>query len=100
MQGTVRRFRASEKPEAFDHLETTEIPVGPSVVGIQANAQQRGNLAQEYEQKFERMSEDQKLSILCSEVGLKLVEKGQHFCTLDAEKRQQMQHLRMHDASK
>ena len=39
------------------------------------------------------MSEDQKLSKLCSDVGLKLVEQGQYFYTLDTEEGQQMQHL-------
>ena len=39
------------------------------------------------------MSEDQKLSKLCSDAGLKLVETGQYFCTLDTEEGQQMQHL-------
>ena len=82
-------------------METTEIPIGSSVAETQANAQPRGNLAQEYEQKFERMSEDQKLSILCSEAGLKLVEKGQYFCTLDTEKTTDATSMpRMHDASK
>ena len=49
---------ASEKPEAPDHVETMEILTGPSI----ANAQQRWNLVQEYERKFEQLSEDQKLS--------------------------------------
>ena len=48
---------------------------------------------QEYERKFEQLSEDQKLSKLCSDAGLKLVEKGQYFYTLDTEEGQQMQHL-------
>ena len=39
------------------------------------------------------MSEDQKLSKLCSDAGLKLVETGQYFYTLDTEERLQMQHL-------
>ena len=48
---------------------------------------------QEYERKFEQLSEDQKLSKLCSDAGSKLVEQGQYFKTLDAEEGQQMQHL-------
>ena len=48
---------------------------------------------QEYERKFEQLSEDQKLSKLCSDAGLKLVEQGQYYCTLDTEEGQQMQHL-------
>ena len=43
---------------------------------------------QEYERKFEQLSEDQKLSILCSEAGLKLVEKDStFFFTLETEKK-------------
>ena len=37
---------------------------------------------QEYEERFEKLSEDQKLSRLCSEAGLRLVEFGQLFCAL------------------
>ena len=57
------------------------------------NAQQRWNLVQEYERKFEHLSEDQKLSKLFSLAGLKLVETGQYFYTHDTEEGQQMQHL-------
>ena len=67
---------------APDHLETMEIPTGPSIAETHTNAQQQGNLVQEYERKFEQLSEDQKLSKLCSDAGLKLVEKGQHFFPL------------------
>ena len=48
---------------------------------------------QEYERKFEQLSEDQKLSKLCSDAGLKLVEQGQYFYTLETEEGQQMQHF-------
>ena len=41
----------------------------------------RGNLLQECDQRFERLSEDQ-LSRLCSEAGLRLAEVGQFFYTL------------------
>ena len=47
---------------------------------------------QEYERKFEQLSEDQTLSKLCSDAGLKLVEQGQHFYILDTEEGQQRQH--------
>ena len=40
------------------------------------NKQQWRNLRQEYERKIEQLSEDQKLSKLCSDAGLKLVERG------------------------
>ena len=39
------------------------------------------------------MSEDQKLSKLCSDARSKLVEKGQYFYTLDTDEGQEMQHL-------
>ena len=44
---------------------------------------------QEYERKFEQLSEDQKLSKL----GLEFVEQGQYFFTLDTEEGQQVQRL-------
>ena len=47
----------------------------------------------EYERNFEQLSEDQKLSKLSSDAGLKLVEKRQYFYTLDTEEGQEMQHL-------
>ena len=48
---------------------------------------------QEYERKFEQLSEDQKLSKLCSDAGFKLAERGQYFKTLDTEEGREMQHL-------
>ena len=42
-------------------------------------------MLQEYEQQFEQLSDAQKLSKLCSNAGLKTVERGQYFVTLDAE---------------
>ena len=79
-------FRASRKPEAPDHLQTMEIPTGLSVAETQTNAQQRRNLVQkDYERKFEQLSDDQKLSKLCFVAGLKLVEIGQYFFTLETE---------------
>ena len=70
-----------------------KIPTNLFFADNSANAQQRDNLVQEYERKFEQLSEDQKLSKLCSDAGLKLVEQGQYYCTLDTEEGQQMQHL-------
>ena len=84
---------APVKPAAPDHLETMEIPTRPSAEKTQTNAQQWRNPVQEYARKFEQLSEDQKLFKLCSDAGLKLVEKGQYFYTLDTEDGQQMQHL-------
>ena len=70
-----------------------EILARPSAEETQTNAQQRRNQVQEYERKFEKLSEDQKLSKLCSAAGVKLVEQGQYFYTLDTEEGQQMQHV-------
>ena len=81
------------KPDAPDHLETMEIPTDLSNAETPTNAQQRWNLVQEYDRKFEQLSEDQKLSKLCSDAGLKLVERGQYFFTLATEEVQEMQHL-------
>ena len=57
------------------------------------NEQQQRILMQDYEQIFEQLSDDQKLSKLCSDAGLKLVEQGQYFKTLDTVEGQEMQHL-------
>ena len=47
-----------------------------------------GNLRQEYEQKIEQLfEEDQKSSKLCSDVGLKLVEREQYFYILLKQKK-------------
>ena len=67
--------RAPGKPAAPDHLEKMEIPTDLSIAENSTTAQQRRNLVQEYERKFEQLSEDQKLSKLCSGAGLKLVNK-------------------------
>ena len=57
----------------------TEIPVADPHTDVE----QQGNLLQEYERKFEQLLEDQKLSKLCCDAGLKIVEKGQFFVTLE-----------------
>ena len=43
------------------------------------------HLLRDHEHKFEQPLEDQKLFKLCSDVGLKIVVKGQFFITLDEE---------------
>ena len=70
-----------------------EFPTDLSIADNSTTAQQRRNLVQEYERKFEQLSDDQKLSELCFDAGLKLVEIGQWFYTLDTEEGKQMQHL-------
>ena len=59
-----------------------EIPTRPSAEETQTNAQQRRNPLQEYERKFEQLSEVQKFSKLCSDAGFEACRKGQYFCTL------------------
>ena len=86
-------FWASGKPAAPDHLETMAIRTDPSVAGPHTNEQQQGNLVQNYERRFEHMSDDQKLSKLCPDAGLKPVERGQYFYTLDTEGSNEMEHL-------
>ena len=65
----------SVKPAALDHLEKMEILNDLSIAETRTNVQQWWNLVKEYERNFEQLSEDQKLSKLSSDAGLKLVEK-------------------------
>ena len=76
---------ASGKPEAHDHLETMEIPAEPPPADPHTDEQPQGNLLQNYVRKFEQLTDLQKSSKLCSDAGLKIVEKGQLFITLDTE---------------
>ena len=82
-------LRTLEKSKSLDYLDMMEIPTGPSIAEAQGNVQQRENLVQEYERKFGQMSEDQKLSKLCCDAVLKLVETGQYFYPLETEEEQQ-----------
>ena len=85
---------ASGKPEAHYLLETTEIPTEPPTADFRTDEQRRGRMLQEYEQKFEQLSDNQQLSKICSDTGLKTVERGQYITTLDtAEGRSGMVHL-------
>ena len=68
--------RAPGKPVALDQMEQ-EILIQPPLAEVQANDERQGNLLQDYERRFERLPEDQKLSKLCSEAGLNLVEVEQ-----------------------
>ena len=74
--------RAAEKPRAPGQLDKVEILTQPPLAEMQANEERQGNLLQEYEQRSEKLSEDQKLSKLYSEAGLRLVEIGQFFFAL------------------
>ena len=44
----------------------------PPLAEVQANEERQGNLLREYERRFDKLSEDQKSSRLCSEAGLRL----------------------------
>ena len=80
-----KNSRASGKPEANEHLETVEFPTELPFADLHTDAELQGNVLQDYERKFEQLPEDQKLSKLCCDDGLKIVEKGQFFITLDEE---------------
>ena len=73
--------RAVVKPKAPGQLDKVEILAKPSLAEMQANEERR-NLLQEDEQRFEKLSEDQKLSRLCSDAGLRSVEIRQFFYAL------------------
>ena len=73
---------ASVNPEAHDPLETMEIPTEPPTADPRTDEQRRRNLLQDYGQKSEQLSDNQKLSKLCSDAGLKTVARGQYFITL------------------
>ena len=68
---------------ANEDVESMEIPTEIPFADPHTNAELQGNLLQDYEQKFEQLPEDQKLSKLCCDAGLKIVEKGQYFITLE-----------------
>ena len=74
--------KSSGKPVASGQLDKQDILTQLPFAEMQANRERQGNLLQEYEQRFEKLSEDQKLSRLCSEAGLRLVEFGQFFYAL------------------
>ena len=74
--------RAVGKPKAPSQLDKVEILTQSPLAEMQADEERQGNLLQEYEQRFEKFSEDLKLSKLCSEAGLRIVESVQFFFTL------------------
>ena len=73
------------KLAANEDSESMEIPTELPVADPHTNAESQGNLLQDCEHEFEQLLEDQKLSKLCCDAGLKIVEKGQFFITLDEE---------------
>ena len=73
------------KPAANEDLESMEIPTELPIADPHTNAELQGNLLQDCEHKFGQLPEDQKWFKLCCDAGLKIVEKGQFFITLDDE---------------
>ena len=63
--------RGQRKAVASGQLDKQEILTQPPLAELQANEERQGNLLQENEQRFEKLSDDQKLSTLCSEAGLR-----------------------------
>ena len=63
--------KAPGKPVASGQLDEREILTQLPLAELQANEERQGNLLQEYEQRFDKLSEDQKLSRLCSETKAK-----------------------------
>ena len=92
-------LRAAGKPAALDHLENMEIPTDLSNAENSNQSTAAGKLVQEYERKFEQVSEDKMVSKLCYDACLKLVEQRQYFFSLDTEEGQQMQHLCREDTA-
>ena len=74
--------RAPGKLVALDQMEQ-EILTQPPLAEVQASEERQENLLQNDERRFEKkLPEDQKLSKLCSEASLNLVEVGQLFYAL------------------
>ena len=55
-----------------EYLETVEIPTERLIADPHTDAELQGNLLQDYEREFEQNPEDQKLSKLCCDAGLKI----------------------------
>ena len=85
--------KAPGKPAAPGQLDKQEILTQLPLAEMHANEERQGNLLQEYEQRFEKLSEDQKFSRLCSEAGLRLVEIGQFFFALPLPRGKETQSL-------
>ena len=66
--------RVPVKPVASGQLDKQEILTRSPFAELQASEERQGNLLQEYEQRFEKLSEDKKLSRLRSKAGLRFVE--------------------------
>ena len=92
IQGVPEDEVAPGRLVASDQTEQ-EILIQPSVAEVPSNDERQGNLLQDYEQRFERLPEDQKLSKLYSKAGLNLVEVGQFFHALRSPKEPKIRSL-------
>ena len=87
MQRIIQRFRGCGKTCSEWRFGIKEIPTGLPIADPHTNDELQGNLLRDYERKFGQLREDLKLSKLCSDAGLKIVEKRHFFITLDEEER-------------
>ena len=92
IQGLPDDQVAPGRPVASDQTEQ-KILNQPPIAEVPSNDERQGNLLQDYEQRCERLPEDQKLSNLRSEAGLNLVEVGQFFYALPSPKEPKTQSL-------
>ena len=92
LQGLLEDQVAPGRLVASDQTEQ-EILIQLPIAEVPSNDERQGNLLQDYEQRFERQPEDQKLSKLCSEAGLNLVEVGQFFHALPSPKEPKIRSL-------
>ena len=81
----AKAFEVAGKLAANEDLESMEIPTELPVANPHTSAELRGNVLQDCEHIFEQLPEGQKLSKLCRDAGLKIVETGHFFMTLEEE---------------
>ena len=77
---------------ALDQTEQ-EIRIQPPVAEVPSNDERQGNLLQDYVRRCEKLPADEKLSKLCSEASLNLVEVGQFFFALPSPRGKENQSL-------
>ena len=92
IQGLLEDQVAPGRPVASDQKEQ-KILIQLPIAEVPSNEERQGNLLQDYEQRFERLLEDQKLSELGSEAGLILAEVGKFFHALPSPKEPKIRSL-------
>ena len=86
----TRKHAENENQESV--VVPSEFPNANAI--SQTDMSVQGNLLRDYEQKFEELAEDQKLTKLCFDAGLKIFDKGQFLIKLDTEEGpNDMEHL-------